>query len=357
MKKARFICVILTVSLLLSLFVPYTAAADGAKSEIPYADTRDTATSPYWYKEMNIYTEQEADASSVPSGYSGYVMKLTGDTASGITVDFSGESIPVTSVKALHIRVYYGSHTKEVRISTDAGTSWVLRHLAEKPDTWEEIVISDINDIKKLSDKNGKLGIFGFGFRNNDDGSKNNVAYIDEIRAELEAGDGIPPEIRYDGPEHITTSAGKPFEINATAWDEGEKALFPIEYIWDKEATDGDGNLTEGEYELILRASDSYGNSAEKKLTVSVGKKDTEAPVIDFSVTDIKTVAGAYVRLDFKAKDNYDTVTVTQSWSNGALDRQGRITEGTHTLTLTSADLTGNTATFTVNVTAAKTLH
>ena len=356
MKKIRFIFVLLCVFVIFGSVITDHAADNGAKSEIPYADNQDKATSPYWYKTMSVYSQEEAKAASVPAGYSGYVMKLTGDSASGITVDFSGRNIPVSSVKALHMRVYYGADTKEVRISTDAGTSWVLRYNAEKPDQWDDVVLSDANELKKLANSDGRLGIFGFGFRNLDNGSTNNVAYIDEIRAELKVDDDIPPVFRYDGPEHIDTTEGKPFVLDITAWDEQENAEFPIEYIWDKTATDGEGGLIKGDYQLTLRATDSCGNTAEKKLTVTVGEKDTVAPVIDCDFRTVKTVTGAYARLEFKATDDRDNVKVVQTWSKGALDDLDRINEGTHTLTLTASDLTGNTTTITITVTASDTL-
>ena len=158
MRSIRFtsalICILLAFTLLCPL--PVISAGD-EKGEIPYADKPDTASSPYRYKRMDVYSSDEAAKAGVPEGYGGYVMKLTGDSSSGITVDFSNRNIPVTSVKALHFRVYYGKHTKEVRVTTDAGVSWVLRYNAVKPDQWDEIVLSDANEIKKLSGKNAAV--------------------------------------------------------------------------------------------------------------------------------------------------------------------------------------------------------
>ena len=50
------------------------------------------------------------------------------------------------------------------------------------------------------------------------------------------------------------------------------------------------------------------------------------------------------------AADNEDPVLVDQTWSNGALDGEGCLTAGEHTLTLTSEDFTGNIATRSVKV-------
>ena len=195
------------------------------------------------------------------------------------------------------------------------------------------------------------LGVFGFGFRNHD-GTRGSTAYIDEISAELIDGDDIPPRIVYDGPDHIETTEGKPFVIDVSAYDDQEKAAFPVEYVWDKQATDGEGNLIKGEYKLTLRASDSFGNRAEKTLAVTVGERDTTPPVILFGTDKIETLAGAHVMLDIKAEDDHDPVSVVMTWSDGAVDRAGRLTKGTHTLTLTASDLTGNKTEKTVTVVA-----
>ncbi|MBQ1847664.1 MAG: hypothetical protein II135_06650 [Clostridia bacterium] len=354
MKTIKILSVIMCLSMIMCTAV-FSEGGD-AKAEIPYADKKDSKTSAYWYKQMDIYEGDEAVKAGVPFGYSGYVMRLVGDTSAGITVDFTGRNIPVTSVKALHMRVYYNEKQREVRVTVDAGVSWVLRHEAKKPGQWEDVVISDQASLRKLADQSGRLGVFGFGFRCYE-GTSNTSVYIDEIRVELIDDDGMPPVIEYDGPDRIETTEGKPFFISARAWDELEKAEFPIEYIWSGDAVDEEGKLKKGEYELTLRSSDSGGNTSEKKLTVAVGDRDTTPPVIGFRTDKIETVAGAYVKLVIKAEDDCDEVTVTQSWSEGALDVKGRITEGVHTLTLTSSDLTGNTSTLTVTVAANDTLR
>ena len=80
-----------------------------------------------------------------------------------------------------------------------------------------------------------------------------------------------------------------------------------------------------------------------------------KAPVIGFSASVINTVAGAHCALVFEAEDDCDEVEVVQTWSEGAVDRQGRLTEGVHTLTLTASDLSGNSTekVVTVNVKAS----
>ncbi len=353
MRTVKVLSVIICLTMIMSNMV---YSASNIKDEIPYTDTRDTVTSPYWYKKLDTYSSGEAAAAGVPEGYEGYVMKLVGDSEVGLTIDFTDRQIPISSVKALHMRVYYNEpKIREVRVTIDAGHSWVLRHEAKKPAEWEDVVITDPNSLKLLANEEGRLGRFGFGFRFQN-GTFNSVVYVDEIRAELIDDDKTPPVIYYDGEDHIVTTEGKPFVLNVRAYDEGEKAEFKTEYVWSENATDDDGKLVKGEHSLTLRARDSFGNTSEKKLTVTVGDRDVTAPLIKFSRDKIDTVAGAYVKLDIKAEDDCDEVTVLQEWSEGAIDNKGRITEGAHTLTLTCSDLTGNTTVKTVAVAAGKTL-
>ena len=356
--KRRVLCYLLCAALISALFTlsPAAGLSEAEIAEFHCTGNRDTKTSAYWFSSRVIYDGEKAASEGVPEGYEGLVMKLVGDSAAGFTVDFSDLCIPVSSVKALHMRVYYTDKQREVRVTIDAGTSWVLRHEAKKPGVWEDVVISDAASLKLLANEDGRLGVFGFGFRNYE-GTRNSTVYVDEIRAELIAPDSDPPVIRYDGPDHVITTEGKMFTLPVTAYDEYEKVDFPVSCVWDKPATDEDGKLVKGEYTLTLRASDSFGNAEEKVLTVTVGDRDTEAPVIRFTPTVIDTVAGAYNALRFEATDNCDDVTVIQNWSEGALNRQMRLTEGTHTLTLTASDLSGNSTEMTITVNAAKTLE
>lgn len=70
---------------------------------------------------------------------------------------------------------------------------------------------------------------------------------------------------------------------------------------------------------------------------------------------NIKSVVGAIPEFVYKAQDNYDNVICEVSWSDGALDENGKLVEGTHTMTLTATDLTGNSSTKNVTVKVGKT--
>ena len=183
MRIRRFLCTLMCMTLAMTSLFPATAAGqEEIKGEIPIA-AHDPKTSAYRYSKMDIYSQEEAVEAGVPFGYSGYVMGLTGDSAVGITVDFSDRNIPLSVVKALHMRVYYTDKQREVRITIDAGVSWVMRYEAKKPGEWEDVVLSNPSELKKLANDDGMLGVFGFGFRNHD-GTRGSTAYIDEISAE-----------------------------------------------------------------------------------------------------------------------------------------------------------------------------
>ena len=308
---------------------------------------------PYKFNTMNIYTDFEAEMIDLPEGYTGYVMVLNGGPELGFTVDFSDLHILLTSVKALHFRVYYPANTKEVRATIDGGHGWTMRYVAKSPDTWDDVVLDDMTQLKKMCNDDGTLGLFGFGVRFLDGTGRDNTVYIDAIEVELIPGDDVPPVLTYDGPTEINWTAGKPLRVDATAYDEYEKTAMPITYEWDEGALDADGLPKEGDHVCAICSCDSFGNKSEIKLTVHVGPADTEAPKIAFRAVKIKTYAGTRVdSLVIPATDNTDAVTTVNEWSEGAIDVFGHLTAGTHTLTVTSTDLTGNTSTITVTVEA-----
>ncbi|MBP5766812.1 MAG: hypothetical protein J6X47_07490, partial [Clostridia bacterium] len=127
MKKIRIISLFLSLFMLTGSVTTLSATElPEYYSELPVAKKRDTTTSPYWHNRMKVYTADQAQEKNIPFGCSGFVMELTGDSAIGVTVDFTPLEIPVSIVKALHMRVYYGTEQSELRISIDAGYSWVL---------------------------------------------------------------------------------------------------------------------------------------------------------------------------------------------------------------------------------------
>jgi len=318
------------------------------REEIPYADF-DRTIAPYGCRTMKIYTADETARAGVPAGSSGYVIELTGSGGTGLMLDFSDRGVNVSAIEGLFMRVWYSEGTKEVRLSNTGGSGWLLRHPAKPEGGWEDILVTDGVTLEKLFGATSRCPArFGLAFRYLD--SIEHAAYIDEVSLRLKASDNLPPVITYTGPAEIRTTEGKPFTVNATAYDEYEKAYFPVLPVWPEGALDENGLMQKGTYSVILRTQDSFGNASELPLRVIVGNKDTEPPVIHFPASEIHTFPGTKPQLEITATDNEDEVTVVQDWSEGAIDASGRLCPGTHTLTLSSQDLTGNKTVKTVRI-------
>ena len=74
-------------------------------------------------------------------------------------------------------------------------------------------------------------------------------------------------------------------------------------------------------------------------VNVEMLPRDTVAPVIGAAVTRFKTTEGTYPTLDYiTVTDDSGAFDVTYTWSEGALDFNGRLTAGNHTCTITAID-------------------
>ncbi len=167
----------------------------------------------------------------------------------------------------------------------------------------------------------------------------------------IDETDKVAPEISYSGATEIETTAEKPFVISVSAFDKEDNKEAVIYYVWSEGAFDADGKLVKGTHTCAVVAVDKSGNESKIDLTVTVGDKDEVAPVIAVA-EQITGVAGAIPQLTYQATDDTDGEILCEvSWSEGALDEEGKLVAGTHTLTLTATDLTGNTTTKEVTVT------
>ena len=114
---------------------------------------------------------------------------------------------------------------------------------------------------------------------------------------------------------------------------------------------DGNGMpTTKGNYTLILRAKDYYGNVSEKQLNVTVVEPYFGAPTIHLNFSSIHAQVGAMPILNVKATSAIGIKQVVKEWSVGALDERGRLKEGNHTYTITAIDTAGNETVKTINV-------
>ena len=155
--------------------------------------------------------------------------------------------------------------------------------------------------------------------------------------------------INYTGEDTVFVSLGKSLYVPATAADAQGNPL-DVQYIWEEGvALNANGTPTQiGNYTLTLKATDSYGGVTTKMLTVEVSEGDEIAPEIALNLTEVETTVGAKPMLSVSATDNNGEVTLTKTWSEGALDKKGGLTAGEHIWTITATDKFGNVATKTV---------
>ena len=323
--------------------------------------TLDTIPTTGYIPDVSIYdgtsthlTASEAEANGVPQGYTGGVLKVSGSSDRfGTTLDFSSLVIPVGLIEKITMRVYFRDSSNAIRVSDHGATDWMVL-AAATPNTWMEYTLtasgggfSNNYKIKDFANDDGNLGIFGLATKTS---SQDRSFYVDEIVIHLKKNDGTKPVISYNGDTNVLTSSGKPFVLDATAYDALDERYVELKYEWSNGACDSDGNLNKGEHTCRVSATNYYGNTSYIDLNVTVGDPDVEAPTIHFEARDVYVMAGTYYRCDILCSDNYDKLTVSETWSAGAIDFGGRLNIGEHTLTLTATDLSGNSTTIVVYV-------
>lgn len=347
MKKA-LLALFLTLSLLLSSMSIYAASFEEGvgKDEIPYGDFNEENTS-YRYKTFDMMTAEEAAAAGVPEGYAGYVLKITSES-SGVGIGLDLSQYRVKDIERITFRVWCPAGTKSngVRLTGAGTSSWIMLADPGATEEWVEVVLeegknfeSSIKNFDVFDDGNGYCKVVNFCIRY--EGS-NGVVYIDQIKVDLKAPDTTPPVITYNGENTVETTAGRELALDLTAYDAYYDTDITPEYIWSEGALDSNGLLTAGTHSCTVKATDPAGNFSEIKLTVKVGEKDTEAPVVNWNPDTVYACAGMIPMLNISAIDDNDQVETVLTWSEGALDSRGRLVEGEHTLTVSSTDLTGN---------------
>ena len=355
--KTRILTVFVTLAMLLCMIPAATAAdfdAGVGKDEIPYG-AKNPNVQAYDYVNFDMLTASEAAAAGVPAGYTGnYVLALTGaeNHGAGFMLD---NPVPFAGVVSVTFRVWCPDDVKEFRLTDCKGTDWITRIVPEK-NNWIEITFSPTSDnyynnhsFDDLCDFDATFKPVNVCFRFIDYAPETTV-YIDSITFETCEPDTVPPVITYEGETEITTSAGKPFVLDVSAFDEYEQRNIAVSYNWSAGALTADGKLVEGDHTCTVTATDLSGNRASLTLTVHVKAPDTEAPVINFEPNLIRVPAGTVNMFTVEATDNYDDVTAVLSWSEGTLDARGCFTAGSHILTITATDLTGNVSTKSVIV-------
>ncbi|MBQ7949214.1 MAG: InlB B-repeat-containing protein [Clostridia bacterium] len=323
----------------------------------------------YGSSAVTTYSASEAAEKGIPEGYENEVLEITpleGQINCGFLIDFSAEKVPFVLLDSLQFRVYIGEHASntggkpQVRIGVpqvgNSENEWVYQLKENGADVptpmgeWTTVVVSEstatsATQFAKL-EKDGYLGQFGLSMRTN--GSV--PFYVDSVQYVLKENDGVGPVITYTGEDTIALELNSEMPSLATAYDEQENCDIKVEYVWQEGvALNANGTpAEEGTYTLTMKAADYYGNVTKKTITVNVIETDRVSPVINVNFDTVKATVGTKPMLKATASDNNGTVTVNTVWSDGALDQRGRLTEGTHTWTITAKDAFNNATTKTV---------
>lgn len=362
-KKTTLISCLLALCVLATFWVMPTkaVASDTAEFDCTYSVPEKKPYFQYGASEVIEYTEQEAKDAGIPEGFSGTVISIkpTSPTASGsgVLLDFTAKGIKTDLVEHIAIRFYLGESDKntgdkpQLRIMSPVTGHWVYQPTGIPSVTGEwatEIVENTDSLFDALADENGNLGKFELSVRVNEHVD----FFIDSITLKLVENDGVAPEITCEDGDSVSVALGSILSLNATAYDAQDKCNVPIEYVWGDGVELDDNGIPNacGEYVLTLRAVDSFGNVATKNINVTIIEPDLEKPVIHLSFTEMYAQVGMKPILNFQITDNQKVVDSTRAWSEGALDKNGALTEGTHTYTVTATDDSGNVAVHTVTV-------
>ena len=197
----------------------------------------------------------------------------------------------------------------------------------------------------------GYLDKFELGLRHN------NVAdfYIDSIKVK-QVEDTVAPVINYEGRDNEIISQGQTLNFKVSAIDAVQGEV-DVELIWgDSSRLDENGNPLLGTHTLTFRATDYFGNTANRTITVTVIESDSTAPEFTIPTDKAYVKTGTTPCINVIANDNVDgEIEVVQSWSENALNQYGELNEGTHVLTLTATDSSNNKTVKTITFYVTKT--
>ena len=318
--------------------------------------------------DVSVLSNAQAQDLALPEGFTGNVMSVSGSNANGkgVLLDFSALQIPTSTIESITFRIYFPDDAASngypmIRIRNQADNDNVVNYGVEThAGSWYDFVLevgstfAGSHDFSHLS-VGGYLDKFEFALRTG------NTApfYIDSIsyRLTTDVDDTDVPVISYGGPSTVYHLAkeGTPFSISAQAYDKTQGEI-AVQQSWSAGAVNGDGSLNPGTHTLTLTATDAGRNTATQTITVVGVAYETNAPVINLPTTTLTLPAGTKPQLNPSVTDDSDApITLTTTWSSGALNNKKQLNAGTHTCTITATDLSGNTATKTLTVTVVGT--
>lgn len=302
---------------------------------------------------------------SIPTGASGPVLVMTGTTNDKITLDFAISEIPVALVNSIDFKVYASATANnaypEFRLQNPDYSArgldmWPYTNngggggysLVDNLNNWRVMSVNSTtitgshkwNNFVDADDPT-ILGLFNVYFRTN---TTTDTLYIDSITLDLKANDGVGPVITcpYNS---INVPAGSLIDLKASAFDVQDNRNIDVVYEWDSNMTfDGSGAVTsKGTFAVNVTATDYYGNKSTHPVTITVGDEDNDAPVINVPYNSVTLPAG--VEFSFDASkyitDAYE-FTYNVVYSNGTMDDLNHLLVGTHTMTITATDYSGN---------------
>lgn len=370
--KHKIISLFLAAAMMVTSLAVFPADSTKAAEQTPEFDcicraaTKETEPNyvNYGASAVRSMTAQEAQMAGVPEGYEGQVISVEDSRyIRGVLLDFSEKKIPTSIVKSMTFRFYVSdngtsSGYPQMRIPKPGkvGTDWVMmQDINARLNQWTEITLGVAEktfvantDFTYLS-ADGYLDKFELALRGRAESTEVKY-YIDSVRVNLKDNDGVGPVIDCGTSDTVTVYTNG--TLTATAYDATEQRNVDVVYVWPEGTTLSENGLpSPGIYALILKASDYYGNTTTKDLTVIVKEPDTQAPVIAMNVTEIHAKTGTIPVLSATATDNSEMKPqIAYTWSEGALDIGGRLTKGEHTWTVTATDDANNVTTKSVKV-------
>ncbi|MBR5059553.1 MAG: PKD domain-containing protein [Clostridia bacterium] len=325
---------------------------------------------------LKMLSEEEAAEKGVPEGFSGNVLTMNKGGTLGLVFDFSDAKIGINAVRMIAIRIYVESTDGDVLEGSDRYPELripmpgmddiyaVKYDVSSKTDRWIALVLyadgrnftsantvitGRGNALATLADEYGYLDKFELGVRRQ---SGKGSVYIDSVYIEYNYNDKTPPVITYKGPEVTKVPKGGRLAVDATAHDAYEDWDYPVECRFaDQSILEEDGMPAVGTVaDVILSASDAFGNTSEMTVKVEIAPPDTSPPEIKLGTDKVRCVAGTIADISVDAADDYGVEEITYKWDKEAVDRLGRLVAGTYAVEITASDAAGNVSSKTLTV-------